>query len=104
MKFEPAITFADAITNARYPQADRIKVGKKEFHNTVEAAYVAGQLSAIEGMLNSHMKNPYSDVDSVMGDIHIALAETWEHLRKLNPKAIPRMSLEQILKDQGLSV
>lgn len=91
-------SFANILTNARYLQADRLKVSKKEFHYTVEGSFASGQLSVVEKLLDTHHKNRYLDVDSFIGDLHILYAKFWEDQHKLHPTIMPKRSLEEVIE------
>ena len=90
--------FADLLTNAKFNQADRLKIGRKEYHYAIEGSFSAGQLSIVETVLESHRKNRYTDVDTLLGDFHILYAKVWEDQRKLHPTKMPTRSLEEIIE------
>lgn len=67
-----------------------------------ESAFSSGQLSAVEAILNAHREDPYTDVDTMIGDMHLLIVHTWNHFRSLHAgKAMP-LTLEKVMEDQGL--
>ena len=96
--------FSKDITESKFPQADRLKISKKEFSTCIEGSYSTGQLSAIETLLNENKHNPYQDVECILGDLHILFLESWESVRKTYPGRGIKLSLEDLLEQQGLLV
>lgn len=96
---EPVDGFARTMARAKFNQSDRLKIAKPTWIKDMTAAHLIGKIEALETVLKSHAKRPYSDMDEMIGDIQILLADSWGHMHRINPTYTRPVSVERILSD-----
>lgn len=90
-----------SVIEARFGQADRIKISRKHFAHDIDSCVLSGRSEAIEKILNRHMANPYQSVDEIIGDLQLDLLANWNSFHKLWPRQTRPITLERIMKEQG---
>jgi hypothetical protein len=73
---------------------------KELYRGDLEAAYAAGGLIVTQALVQNHKKTPYDSVDVLMGDVHIALQDFWNHYAK--DSKYKKLTIEQILEKEDL--
>jgi hypothetical protein len=89
------------IVNARFGQADRIKVSRKFYQHDIESCILNGRSEAIEEVLNKHNSEPFNNVSELIGELQIMLVKNWNDFHKMYPLQTRPITVERILKEQG---
>lgn len=90
-----------SIVDARFGQADRIKISRKFYAHDIEACILNGRSEAIEEILNKNVREPYGTIEELIGDLQLALVKNWNDFHKLYPLSTRPITIERILKEQG---
>ena len=90
-----------SIVDARFGQADRIKISRKFYQHDIESCILNGRSEAFEEILNKHVSEPFGTVEEIIGEIQIAIVDNWNQFHKLYPLATRPITIDKILKEQG---
>lgn len=90
-----------SIVDARFGQADRIKISRKFYAHDIEACILNGKSEAMEEVLNKHIREPFGSVEEIIGELQLALVTNWNSFHKLYPLSTRPITVERILKEQG---
>ena len=89
------------IVQARFGQADRIKVSRKFYQHDIESCILNGKSEAIEEVLNKHNLEPFGSVSELIGELQVMLVTNWNDFHKMYPLQTRPITVERILKEQG---
>lgn len=89
------------IVQARFGQADRIKVSRKFYSHDIEACILNGRSEVLEEILNAHNQEPFGSVDELIGELQLKLMNNWNDFHRLFPLSTRPITVERILKEQG---
>lgn len=91
--------FGADVARSRYGKVDRVKMCQKNYSHDMSMATSSGKIEVINVLLQSHLDNPYTSVEELMGDIQLLAVHSWNELHSLNPKSFVPTNIERILKD-----
>lgn len=95
--------FATDVASSRFRQADKLKMGFKNYVHDMATATSAGKVEILNVILQSHLDNPYRSVDEFVGDLQMLTVHSWNELQQLNPNMFVPVTIEKVLHDSGIS-
>ena len=99
--FKDFAEYAQTVGRLQYPQCDKRKFAKKDLLKEVKAACAYGALDVCINILMKNKEEPYTDIDILLGDLQIALVDSYSYQKKVLGLKIKEYTLEDCLKETG---
>lgn len=91
---------AQDVAIAKYKDAPRVKLAKKEYENTLRSMHLSAKINLSEILLRMHKTNPYQSIDELIGDLQVVLVNSWKEFRTLNfDVEMGSLSIEDLISD-----
>ena len=88
------------VVQMRFGQADKLKIGRKDFSKDMESANLFGMIYIAEKIINLHEENPFSTPEEVIGELHKEIVSNWNKIQIMWPKSTFRIDLNRIIKEK----
>lgn len=92
-----AKTYSRMQTNRRYAQANKMKMSRSSYRDTCEFSHLAGALHIILQTFEEHRREPFEDVDTLMGYLHGEYKLLSDTMRCSFLYHLPKLSMEDII-------
>jgi hypothetical protein len=82
----------------RFGEAPKLKFTRQEYEKFVRSTHLCGKTDVAEKLLQAHQKNPYPDVDTLIGDLQLILTESFNEFRQVNNtrQNLQKISVEEL--------
>ena len=90
------LDFCGHMSFTRFKRSNKFQMKKTVYHRDMESAYVSAGVTLAQAILQSHHKNPYSNVDELLGDLHTTFKALWDYHHE-KEGTLRKFSIEEII-------
>jgi hypothetical protein len=96
---------ARKLTFSRFGQAPKVKVGRAEYADVLEATFLMGEHTMITSILALIKDTKGEDLDILIGELEIDQTKVWNEMAstKLGQKAFNKMYVEDISNETAIN-